>query len=100
MHMVGDRDIVWHGGSGHKLISLDADPGQPTGVSCYRCGMAAEPDAWQELIPDCTGPEVGGDHHYVGELRRGLAVNACHYGDATISDRTSFAAADNRCVRG
>lgn len=42
------------------------------GTHCYRCGMAADPDALQELIR--------GDHHWIADPRG----NACAY-DGTLS---------------
>lgn len=77
MHPVSDSGIVWHGGIGHLLSTTD------DGIQCYRCGMAACGDAWQELIPDCAGPDGGGDHHYIGAYSAdGAERIECAYGDA------------------
>jgi len=77
LHPVNDpSSVVWHGGIGHNLLSIDGG-----GVECYRCGMAAEGSAWQELIPDCAGPNGGGNHHWMGHTD---TCNDCAYGDASI----------------
>lgn len=74
MHDVADTGVVWYGGTGHRILGTD------DGIECYRCGMAACGDAYQELIPDCAGPDVTG-HHWVGIG----AGNECAYGDAYAS---------------
>lgn len=88
-HNVNDPGVVWHGGIGHKLLTLDGD-----GVECYRCGMVAEPDVWQELIPDCAGPDGGNDHHW----QAGPDGIECAYGDASIGPSSSLSASE-RCER-
>jgi hypothetical protein len=77
--LVGRDSAVWLGGMGHRLITLDGD-GPTYGVQCYRCGMAAEPDAAERAIPDCTGPSITG-HHWTASGRDGRIE--CAYGDAT-----------------
>lgn len=74
-HAVNDAGIVWYGGMGHRLLTDDDG-----GCHCYRCGMAADPDALQELIPDCAGPTGGGDHYWIA----GPRGNECAY-DGTLS---------------
>jgi hypothetical protein len=76
LHPVNAGGVEWFGGIGHALLSTDSG-----GVECYRCGMAAEGSAHQELIPDCAGPNGGGNHHWMGHTD---SCNDCAYGDASI----------------
>lgn len=90
LHTVDDPGIVWYGGMGHRLLSTD------DGVSCYRCGMAAEGSAVQEAIPDCIGPDGGLDHHWTAD---GSGIgNECAYGDYRASV-TGSAAGSTHCTR-
>jgi hypothetical protein len=76
-HPVSDPSVVWYGGMGHRLLSEDDGA-----VSCFRCGMFADGDVPQELLPDCAGPEGGTDHHFIASPD-GIE---CAYGDAAILD--------------
>ena len=95
LHPVNDSSsVVWHGGIGHNLLSIDGG-----GVECYRCGMAAEGSAWQELVPDCDGP-AGGNHHWMGEYASDDTERiACAYGDAWIGPYGGMEHAGGRCKR-
>ena len=77
LHTVDDGGVVWYGGMGHRLLTDDDG-----GTHCYRCGMAADPGAIQEYVPDCAGPTGGGDHHWAA----GPRGNECAYGDAVSGD--------------
>lgn len=103
LHPVSDPGIEWHGGIGHALLSTDPqESGGPSGVQCYRCGMAAEPDAWQELIPDCYGPDVTGHHWQASETveygKRKPSIE-CAYSDGSVTDLGEDSGARGACSR-
>lgn len=94
MHAISDTSAVWHGGIGHRILGIDG------GIECYRCGMAADDSAWQELVPDCDGPAAGGDHHWMGEYASdGTERNVCAYGDSWIGPYGGMEHAGGRCKR-
>lgn len=93
MHVVSDPSVMWYGGTGHRLLTIEG------GVECYRCGMVADDTAWQELVPNCEGPD-GGDHYWLGEWASdGSQRIACAYGDAWISPYGEEELAGGRCKR-
>lgn len=89
LHVVSDPSVVWYGGMGHKTLSNDG------GIECYRCGMAADDSALQELVPDCLGPDGGLAHHW---MAAGPDRIECAYGDYRI-DRYGNAAGSTHCTR-
>lgn len=88
MHTHGTAGAVWYGGMGHKLLGGDG------GSECYRCGMFVEDDVFEELIPDCGGPQTTG-HHWQADGRDGIE---CAYGDARVSADTDTSALPS-CAR-
>lgn len=91
LHPVSDPGVVWYGGMGHRILSNDA------GIECYRCGMAADDSAWQELIQDCV-PDAR-DHHWVGTYVGAFPKNECAYGDAFETPNGGVEQAGGRCRR-
>ena len=82
MHPVSDPSVVWHGGIGHRLLSVDS------GAECYRCGMDADDSAWQELIPDCAGPDSRQSHYWNGITTDAIECAWCGTG---VTPETDYA---------
>lgn len=79
LHSVSDPDVVWYGGMGHRLLFEDE------GISCFRCGMHAAGDAYQELIPDCDGPDAPERYWIAAISRNGGPANEDYLNGDVVS---------------